>query len=62
MIPCIHGEVCREYARRFGTVKKKSEGLLNPAEYQTCILSVWCPHWCDFYEPKEIRKDRSWRM
>lgn len=36
--PCVHGEVCRAYMRRFGIL---------------AILSKKCPKGCEFYEPKE---------
>lgn len=46
MKPCVHGDVCREYMRKFGFVKQGSN-------VQLCILTTECPRECRFYKPKE---------
>lgn len=43
--PCLHGAVCREYIRQFGTVG-------NVFNRKTCIISQSCPI-CKFYTPKD---------
>ena len=53
MSPCIHGEVCREYVRRFSHLCRK--GLFSSGDGYACILSRDCPSGCRFYEPKRER-------
>lgn len=56
MTPCIHGEVCREYVRRFSHLCRK--GLFSGGDGYACILSRDCPSGCRFYEPKRERTCR----
>ena len=51
MTACIHGEVCREYVRRFSHLCRK--GLFSGGDGYACILSRDCPSGCRFYEPEE---------
>lgn len=46
--PCIHGDLCRAYMRKFGIVRI---GTLFNHEDAMCIYSTKCPD-CPFYEPK----------
>lgn len=48
--PCIHGEVCREYVRRFRPQRVCGEGD-SRAYPRPVILSEWCPNYCRYYEP-----------
>lgn len=48
--PCIHGEVCRAYIRKFGLIK------ISRKETVQCILSRDCPV-CPYYEPITKQKD-----
>ena len=41
--PCVHGDVCRAYMRRFGRQPADGGG------WQECIISTRCPA-CSFYE------------
>lgn len=56
---CIHGEVCREYVRRFSHLCRK--GLFSGGDGYACILSRDCPGGCRFYEPKRERTCRMHR-
>lgn len=64
MTACIHGEVCREYVRRFSHLCRK--GLFSGGDGYACILSTDCPRGCRFYEPereggvRECLTSRSW--
>lgn len=40
--PCIHGDVCREYMKKFGW-------LDVDGKMQACIISTACPD-CKFYQ------------
>ena len=44
--PCIHGDLCRAYLRRFGNVNS------HPFEPRIpCIYDQRCPECCHYYEP-----------
>ena len=57
MTACIHGDVCREYVRRFSHLCRK--GLFSGGDGYACILSRDCPSGCRFYEPKRERTCRN---
>lgn len=62
--PCVHGDVCRAYMRKFGLVKVGRMvpcgfmGKIEQTSYQTCILSTSCPRGCEFYEPKDEKQSK----
>lgn len=60
MKPCIHGDVCRAYMRKFGLIRMKNE--FGQKYWGLCILSNKCPC-CPHYEPKESRnrEENVWR-
>ena len=53
MAACVHGEVCREYLKRFGWVRTVDKFFNSKCELgaRVCILSTICPNDCKFYEP-----------
>lgn len=55
MKPCVHGDVCRAYMRKFGAVCVTDRD--GQRRWVTCILSEKCPC-CPYYEPKERKDDR----
>lgn len=55
--PCVHGDLCRGYLKRFGNV---NSNVFQPRI--PCIYSQTCPSNCEFYEPikDEIDGKEEW--